>query len=289
MAPVTPQIIAAVPTPFSEDLAIDLTAFAELLGSFPQSHRRTLVAGTTGEFPALRDEERIALFAAAVEALGADQVVAHVGGSHVDQSLRLARAAHDLGISQVALLTPYFLPADAAVVRHHVEAFLDAQPGLDTFLYLFPERTGTDLTAAEIAPLVAPERVVGVKLSGAANRRWDEYRTVLRPDQQVFTGDDAELLGVTTRGGAGIISGCFAADPEPFVTALGTHPPQDAEQRVRGAVALLGRSIEHQKHALRVRTGHPWRNRMSLPRLSAEEQADIAALIDRSQESSPCR
>ena len=49
------------------------------------------VAGTTGEFPALDDVERLSLIELALAEAGPDRVIAHVGAPDARHSARLAR------------------------------------------------------------------------------------------------------------------------------------------------------------------------------------------------------
>ena len=68
MRPVLGEVLTAVVTPFREDGSVDLDAFKRLCRtSSTTAPTGVVVAGTTGEAPTLTDEERLALFAAAVE------------------------------------------------------------------------------------------------------------------------------------------------------------------------------------------------------------------------------
>ncbi|MFC7625703.1 dihydrodipicolinate synthase family protein [Microlunatus sp. GCM10028923] len=276
-----PLIISAVPTPFDDRLQLDRDAFVELLERLPDDHADVLVAGTTGEFPALDRAERDQLVDLAVAVLGPDRVVAHVGAGSLFESLRLAEHAAAAGVRRVALLTPYYLPADDRQVIDHAHSFAAAHPELAVFPYLFPDRTGVEVGAATFRALMEPVNVAGAKLSGRANDDFAAFVAVLRPDQALYTGDDSRLPGIRADGGAGVVSGCFAVVPD-----LMLHHRDDPD-RIRHLVELLGPSIARQKFALQTLTGRPWRSRMSMPELPAGVAAEIVELVEQSRRLAP--
>ena len=58
------------------------------------------MAGSTGEFPALDDAERLSLIELALDEAGPDRVIAHIGAPDARHSARLARAAVALGATR---------------------------------------------------------------------------------------------------------------------------------------------------------------------------------------------
>lgn len=279
--PPAPLIISAVPTPFDDGLRIDRDAFVELLERLPDDHADVLVAGTTGEFPALDRAEREQLTELAVEVLGAAQVVAHVGAGSLYESLRFAEHAAAAGVRRVALLTPYYLPADDRQVIEHGHTFAAAHPELQVFPYLFPDRTGVSVGPAAFRALMEPPNMAGAKLSGRANDDFATFAGLIRPDQALYTGDDSRLPVIRADGGAGVVSGCFAVVPD-----LMLRHRHDLD-RIRQLVGLLGPSIARQKLALQKSTGRPWRSRMSMPEIPAEAAAEIAALVEQARRLDP--
>ncbi|HET9241983.1 MAG TPA: dihydrodipicolinate synthase family protein, partial [Gaiella sp.] len=64
------EILTAVVTPFRADGSVDLDAFRSLCGFLVENGSDgVVVTGTTGEAPTLSDDERLALYEAAVETL----------------------------------------------------------------------------------------------------------------------------------------------------------------------------------------------------------------------------
>lgn len=283
----TPQIISAVPVPFLPDGEIDIAEFEGMLRALDDHVHGVLVAGTTAEFPALDDAERVALFGRAVDVLGADRVIAHIGHASTRQVLRLAEAAAPLGITRFALLTPYYLPTDDDGIVDFFRVVTDALPGADVYAYLFPERTGLDVAPDVLRRVMALPGMAGVKLSGGAAAQLDEYASCLADGQELFSGDDSTLPWVLANGGTGVVSGVSAAFPQTFAAlarALDAGPGTAADELQATAVrlvALAGPTIPRLKVALAARTGAAWANRMSQPGVADDIRVAIVDAVSR--------
>lgn len=279
-----PQLISALPTPFDDDLAVDHAAYSALLRDVAPHVDGVLVAGTTGEFPALDDDERLELFRAAAAALPEHRVVAHVGHASAHQAARLARAAAADGVRSFALLTPYYLPSDDEATVAFFEEVLDAIPGAELFAYVFAERTGSEVSPALLGRILRLPGVVGAKLSGSASDRLVEFASAAPPDAAVLSGDDSRIPALAADGADGVVSGVSAAFPVAYaglVEAVGAG--DGGEIAALGAItaelsAAVGATIPSLKLALAARTGAPWRSRMALPTVSAERADRIRAL-----------
>jgi len=87
------EVITAVPTPFTESGDLDLVAARELFGFVARTTGRMFVAGTTGEFPALTDAERLSLIKTALDVAGTRRVLVHVGAADAHRARLLTEAA----------------------------------------------------------------------------------------------------------------------------------------------------------------------------------------------------
>ena len=88
-----PVVFSAVPTLFSPGGELDPDANRALYKLVAGLVDGLFVAGTTGEFPALEDAERLSLFELALAEAGPDRVIAHIGTPDARHAARLARAA----------------------------------------------------------------------------------------------------------------------------------------------------------------------------------------------------
>ena len=161
-------VFAAVPSLFGSDGELDLEANRALYKHVNGLLDGLFVAGTTGEFPALDDAERLSLIELALAEAGPDRVIAHVGAPDARHCARLARAAAALGATRLAAITPYYLPARPDELTAHYSRIRDAAPGPELYAYIFPERTSVHVSAAMFSQLAATAGLAGVKLSGSA-------------------------------------------------------------------------------------------------------------------------
>ncbi len=106
-----PVVFSAVPTLFGPDGELDPGANRALYKVLAGQLDGLLVAGTTGEFPALDDAERLSLIELALAKAGPERVIAHIGAPDARHASRLAQAAVALGATRIAAITPYYLPA----------------------------------------------------------------------------------------------------------------------------------------------------------------------------------
>ena len=105
------------------------------------------MTGTTGEAPTLSDDERLALYEAAVEALaGRGTVVAGTGTYSTAHSIHLTEAAHALGVDGFLVVTPYYNRPPQRGIVAHVEAIAGSTDRPVVF-YDIPSRVVIDARA----------------------------------------------------------------------------------------------------------------------------------------------
>lgn len=241
-------LISATTTPFTAEGELDLVGARRLFRHLDAHVDAVLLTGTMGEFPALTEAERLALYEVGLEVFGPARVIAHVGTESTRTSLRLARAAAGLGVGRLALITPYYLPATPDEVVAHVARVTEAVPA-QWYGYLFPERTGVGLEPSELARVVEAAALSGFKISGAASARLVEYASACGPGVELYSGYDAGVPQAVADGAAGVISGFSSAFPRPFralVDAIGRSDPaavEVAQEAVLEIMAVMGNSI----------------------------------------------
>ncbi|CAN5493207.1 4-hydroxy-tetrahydrodipicolinate synthase [soil metagenome] len=214
------------------------------------------LAGTTAEFPALTVDEVTAIVKAGLDLVGPERVIAHVGGASARQAQELTRRVVDLGVTALAAITPYYLPASPAAVLEYFTAVRETAADAKLYAYLFPDRTGVHLDSDETAALVEALDLEGIKLSGLDTDFVAQSVLKLSDRRQVYSGSDGSISRVFSVGGAGVVSGVSSAFPLVFRhladaleagDAAGEHASQAEVDR---AVALVGPSIRALKTAL---------------------------------------
>jgi len=276
-------VLAAVPTPFTADGALDAGAARRLFGFVAGVADGLFVAGTTGEFPALDDDERLALVEIALEVAGPERVIAHIGAPDAHRAARLASSAVRLGATRIAAITPYYLAPLPAEVTAYFDRIRQAAPAAGLYSYIFPERTGLTVPPDQFAALAQAAGLAGAKFSGAAARNVAACAAAC-PGVKIFSGDDSNLALTLRSGGAGIISARASAFPEVFAAlsaalAAGDADTVAAHQADVTAIASTGASIGRVKEALRLRGFGSMAARMPVAAPDEMTAARIAELV----------
>lgn len=201
MNPVLGEVLTAIVTPFHQDGSVDVDSFLRLAAHLVGNGSDGLVvAGTTGEAPTLTDEEKLELFAAAVDAVGdRATVVANTGTYDTAHSVDLTGEAHDLGVDGILAVTPYYnKPPQRAIVRHFQE--IAAVTDKPVIAYNIPSRVVVNIEPETITELAEIENVSGVK---QANDDLDQARHIVDVGLTLYAGDDNLIYPFLELGGEG--------------------------------------------------------------------------------------
>lgn len=282
-----PEILSAVPTPFGPSGEVDLPALRANLERLLPLVDGVFAAGTTGEFPALTDEEWLAVIGEALEVFGPARVVAHVGAPSTHQAVRLLESASKLGAQRFAAITPYFLRASTAGITAYYKALKDAAGRGSVYAYVFPEVAGTDLLPEDLPAVIAAAGIDGIKVSGTASARVQHYLASAPEEFSLWSGNDADLPNILAAGGKGTVSGVSAVCPEPWaayreaVRSNDAAAATSAQQDIEALVPLLGPSIAALKFGISYQ-GLPGGDvRMEIDPVTPALQQEIRSAIDR--------
>jgi 4-hydroxy-tetrahydrodipicolinate synthase len=201
MTEVLGEILTAIATPFKAGGSLDLGAFRVLAAHLVANGSDGLVVtGTTGESPTLTDDERFALFEAAVDEVGdRATVVAGTGTYSTDHSIHLTKRAHELGVDGFLVVTPYYnKPPARGIVRHFQE--IAAVTDRPIVVYNIPARVVLNLEPTTIAELATIPNVRAVK---QANADLEQARAIVELGLDLYAGDDDIVLPFLEVGGVG--------------------------------------------------------------------------------------
>lgn len=280
-----PDIITALPIAFGQDGTLNLDGTREIFRKAAGSGvQGGLVLGTTGEFVSLGFEERGQIVQAAVEELKGIRCIVHVGAASLFEVRRLIDQARTAGVTEIAVLTPYYLPVtDAEMVRFYT-AVSDASEGLDVYIYVFQARTGNFITADVMATISRLPNIVGVKVSDEPLSRLSEYRAVVPDDFIIYTGSDRDIARVAEYGAQGVISGIASTLPAPFTDiaakiGAGETDLTQAQQAVDDAVDTVQGDMARMKAALRMEGVHAGWPRMAIEEPDARAVAELERVV----------
>jgi len=195
------EILTAIVTPFKPDGSVDLERFRELAGYLVDNGSDGLVVtGTTGESPTLTDDERFALYAAAVEEVGdRATVVAGTGTYSTAHSIHLTERAGELGVDGFLVVTPYYnKPPPRGIVAHfRAVAEVTDRP---LVVYNIPGRVVINIEPDTMAQLAQIPNVKAVK---QANPDLDQARAIVELGLDLYAGDDDLIMPFLELGGTG--------------------------------------------------------------------------------------
>ncbi|HXY17695.1 MAG TPA: 4-hydroxy-tetrahydrodipicolinate synthase [Gaiellaceae bacterium] len=195
------EILTAIVTPFKADGAVDLPRFRELSRHLVANGSDGLVVtGTTGEGPTLSDDERFALYEAAVEEVGdRATVVAGTGTYSTAHSIHLTEQADELGVDGFLVVTPYYnKPPPRGVVAHFTAiAEVTDKP---IVVYNIPARVVLNIEPETMARLAEIPNVRAVKQAYAD---LDQARAIVDLGLDLYAGDDDLVLPFLELGGTG--------------------------------------------------------------------------------------
>ena len=195
------EVLTAIVTPFSADGSINLDKFRELaIYLVDNGSDGVLVSGTTGEGSTLSDDEKLLLFAAAVEAVGSRAtVVAGTGTNDTRHSAHLTERASELGVDALLVVTPYYSkPPQRAIVRHVQE--IAAHTDKPIVVYNIPSRVVVNIEPETIAELAKIENVRAVK---QAHDDLEQARRIPGLGLDLYAGDDNLIFPFLELGGVG--------------------------------------------------------------------------------------
>jgi 4-hydroxy-tetrahydrodipicolinate synthase len=196
------EVLTAILTPFRPDGSVDISKFRELATHLVDNGSDGLVvAGTTGESPTLSDEEKLELFAAALDAVGdRATIVAGTGTYDTGHSVHLTELAHQIGVDAILVVTPYYnKPPQRAIVRHFEE--IAAATDKPVVVYNIPSRVIVNIEPETMRQLATIPNVRAVK---QAHDDLDEARLIPDLGLDLYAGDDNLIfpfLGLGAVGG----------------------------------------------------------------------------------------
>lgn len=200
------RLLTAMVTPFKEDGALDLDAAQRLAQLLVENGSDGVVVfGTTGEAPALDDEEKIALLRAVKGALPRHTVMAGTGTNNTRHSEEMTHRAVEAGADAILAVVPYYNKPTQEGMYRHFQAIARAAAGTPVVMYNIQGRTGINMTAATTIRCAEIAGIVGVK---EASGDIDQMGLVCAGKPagfDVWSGDDSFTLPLLAVGGYGVI------------------------------------------------------------------------------------
>ncbi len=189
-------VIPALTTPFRDDQSLDLEGFCDLIDFVIEDGVHGIVVnGCTGESWAIEENERVALFEAAVrQAKGRIPVVAGCGAMLTKQAIVKVRQAEKAGCDAVMIQPPWYVMPNLDEVYEYYMKIIQATD-LPVMVYNIPRRTGIHLSVDLVDRLADEPKVIALKESSKDWLVLSEMIRRCRDRLNVFAGY-ANLLGL---------------------------------------------------------------------------------------------
>lgn len=201
------RLLTAMITPFHASGRVDYNEAGRLAEHLIDiGNDGVVVCGTTGESPALEDEEKIRLFEVVKKKLGGRAtVVAGTGGNNTHHSVELTREAAKCGVDGVLAVVPYYnKPTQDGMLRHFGEIAESTE--LPIVIYNIPGRTGANMLPATLKTLQdRHHNIAGVKDSTSDITQMTAILRDRREDFKFYVGDDHMFLPTLAIGGDGLV------------------------------------------------------------------------------------
>jgi 4-hydroxy-tetrahydrodipicolinate synthase len=195
------EVLTASVTPFDAEGGVNLARFRELATFLVDNGSDGLVVcGTTGEAPTLSDDEKFALWEAAVDLLrGRATVIAGTGTYDTAHSIHLSQKAAEIGVDGLLVVTPYYSKPPQRAIVEHFKA-IAAATDRPIVAYNIPSRVVINIEPETIEQLADIPTVRAVK---QAYDDLDEAAQIPGFGLDLYAGDDYLIHPFLDLGGVG--------------------------------------------------------------------------------------
>ena len=197
----------ALVTPFKDDESLDEAKLKELIQFQIEGGTHGIVpCGTTGESPALSEEEHDRVVEITVDTVnGQVPVIAGTGSNSTTRTLRATKHAKAAGADAALIVTPYYnKPTQEGLYAHYMK--IADSVDIPIVVYNVPGRCGTDILSPTIARLAEHPNIVALKEATGELKRASEVVNLCPEGFVVLSGDDVNTLPIMAVGGKGVIS-----------------------------------------------------------------------------------
>ena len=199
--------IVALITPFDEEGGVDFIRLRELINwHIDQGTDAILVLGTTGETPALSEEEQEMIVKASVEeSAGRIPIIANSGNNNTEKSLAKSIKYEALGADGLLVITPYYNKPNRSGMMEHFYKIAD-NVNIPVYIYNVPARTGISISPDMVAKLSTHKNIAGIKEASGDMSYVAKLASMVDDDFVIYSGNDDITVALMSMGAAGAVS-----------------------------------------------------------------------------------
>jgi len=290
------EILTASVTPFDADGAVNVPRFRELASYLVDNGSDGLVVtGTTGESPTLADDERFALYEAALETVGdRATVIAGTGTYDTRHSIHLTQKAHELGVDGFLVVTPYYNKPPPRGIVEHFKA-ISAVSDKPIIVYNIPQRVVVNIEPETMVELAQIPTVQAVK---QATEELDQAKRIVdETGLDLYAGSDYLVFPFLEVGGVGgvVVHGNIVPGRVKEMVRLYREGDVEAaraiDEELKPLVDVLGITINPipVKAALNLLGHEVGGLRLPLVEATEDELTEIRSVLERAGLTAPAR
>ena len=154
----------AIVTPMLDDGSINFDALGQIIEFQIKNKTDAIITcGTTGEAATMSEDERYAVIKYTVEKVaGRIPVIAGTGSNNTEHALKMSKAAQNLGVDALLIVTPYYnKTSQKGLIEHYT--YIADNVDLPIILYNVPSRTGVSIRPETYLELSKHHNIVAVK------------------------------------------------------------------------------------------------------------------------------
>lgn len=199
--------IVALVTPFDEEGNVDYKRLRELINwHIHQGTDAILVLGTTGETPALSEQEQDEIVRTAVEeSSGRIPIIANSGGNNTEKSLAKSIKYEKMGADALLVITPYYNKPNETGMLEHFYTIAD-NVNIPIYIYNVPARTGICISPEIVAKLSRHKNIAGIKEASGDISYVAKLSRLIDDDFSIYSGNDDITVALMSMGAAGTVS-----------------------------------------------------------------------------------
>lgn len=199
--------IVALVTPFDQYGRVDYGRLRELINwHIKWGTDAILVLGTTGETPALSEDEQDAIVRTSVEeAAGRIPIIANSGCNNTEKTVAKSIKYEAMGADGLLVITPYYNKPNESGMLEHFRSVADSV-SVPVYIYNVPARTGISISPETVAKLAAHDNIAGIKEASGDMSYGAKIARLAGDDFAVYSGNDDITIALMSMGAAGVVS-----------------------------------------------------------------------------------
>ena len=236
-------IFPAIPTPVTDDDRIDEGAARAQMELILRGGVNGVVPlGGTGEYGALRQEERVRMVKICAEAAGGKiPVVAGVLDPGFYDAMAAGKSFADAGADALMVLTPYYTTPTQQGIRDYFVRFADESP-VPMMIYEIPYRTRITIAPAVLHELSRHPNIIGMKACNTDMYHFLQVQAGIDASFTVFSGEDTLFpvqMAAGAKGGIVVTASALPRTWRRLYEACAAGRTQEALELHRKLIPLL--------------------------------------------------